>query len=64
MENKGFAITSSLLVYTAIVALVVGVASTFFLEDDNYIEEASESMAEKFLKLPDGSIDLTPDTKE
>jgi len=48
-----------------IVAIVVGVGSVFVLKkEDNVIEEVSESIAEKQLGLPDGSLDFTPGSPE
>jgi len=48
-----------------IVAIVVGVGSVFVLKkEDNVVEEVSESIVEKQLGLPEGSIDFTPSSKE
>lgn len=59
--NQGLASVAILVV----VALVVGLGSIFVVkEDDQVIEEVSESVLEKQLGLPEGSIDLTPDSKE
>lgn len=50
----------------AIVALVgiIGVASIFFSKPDNMVEEVSETIIEKELNLPNGSLDFTPSAKK
>lgn len=51
--------------FVLITALVLGIGSTFlFKEDDSHLEEFSEEIIEHELNLPEGSIDLTPATKE
>ena len=48
-----------------LIALVAGISSYFILgEPDNWVEEASESVIEGQLGLPDDSVDLTPSTPE
>lgn len=48
-----------------VVSLMIGVASVFITKkDDQVIEELAESVVEKELGLPSGSLDLTPDSKE
>lgn len=47
------------------VAVVVGVLSIVIVkQDDQVIEEVSESVIEMELGLPQGTIDLTPDSPE
>ncbi len=48
-----------------IIALTIGVASILITKkDDGTIEEVSEMVIEKELGLPNGSVDLTPASKE
>jgi hypothetical protein len=49
----------------AVVVSVVGIGSYFITKKpDGPIEEISEVVIEKQLGLPDGSVDLTPETDE
>jgi len=60
-KNQAFASVAVMVV----AALVVGVASVFFVKkEDQIVEEVAESIVEKQLGLPEGSVDLTPSSKE
>lgn len=60
-KDKGFVDIAVILA----IALVVGVVSVFVVKkDDAVVEEVSESVIEKELGLPQGSVDLTPRSKE
>lgn len=60
-NTKGFVLAEAILV----VALVVGIISIFLIgKDDEPLEEMSETIIEKQLGLPEGSVDLTPNSPE
>lgn len=47
-----------------VVAVIAGIASDHFLGNDNAIEQAAETVIEHELHLPDGSVDLSPNSKD
>lgn len=48
-----------------IIAILAGVGSVWFLKhDDGVVEEFSEGVIENQLKLPNGTVDLTPSSPE
>lgn len=48
-----------------VIAAVIGIGSSIYLKsDDGYIEEMAEEAIEQSMKLPRGSIDLTPGSPE
>ena len=47
-----------------VLAVVIGVASGYFMPDDNPVEEIAEKILESQLNLPSGSLDLTPGSPE
>ncbi len=49
-------------IIVAVIAIVVGLGALFYTKQhDSPIEQASESIAEYELRLPPGSLDLSPD---
>lgn len=48
-----------------VVAAAVGIGSAmYFKSDDSFIEETAEDIIEQQMKLPKGSVDLTPGSPE
>ena len=48
-----------------IVAAAVGIGTAYFFKaDDSFVEELSEDVIENQMKLPKGSVDLTPRSPE
>jgi len=50
-------------IVVAIAIVIGGLSSYFTKQDDGPIEQVSEAIIENQLKLPKGSVDLTPNSK-
>jgi hypothetical protein len=57
------AIVTTLLI--VLIAAMLGIGSALYIQrDDGYIEQACEAVIDSELKLPPGTVDLTPDANK
>lgn len=62
--KKAGAFCAVIFISVVLVALWSYIGSMFGLKDDGTVEEVIELLVEKELDLPQGSFDLTPESKE